>query len=98
MGLPIDLDEIEKALLTLLRELRTQKGNIVEIEPVDYYWSIDENELYDPYHDPAQLALGQLTDDLLEIKKIANCETEPVSYDLVRLSSVLAAIGHKTTW
>jgi hypothetical protein len=98
MGLRVDINELEKVLLSLLRELRSQKGDVIEIEPVDYYWSIDRDELYNPYDDPTHLTLGQLTDDLREIKKLANCEVNPVSQDLIKISSVLAAIGHKTVW
>jgi len=98
MGLRIDINEVEKALLNLLNELRNQKGDVIEIEPVDYYWSIDRDELYNPYNSPGHLTLGQLTDDLEEIKKIANGEAEPVAPDLVKVSSILAALGHKTVW
>ena len=98
MALQVNINEVERALLNLLQELRNQKGDTIEIEPVDYYWAIDRDELYDPYRNPAHLTLGQLTDDLLEIKKIANCESEPVSRDLVKISSILTAIGHKTIW
>lgn len=98
MGLQVNINEVEKALLQLLQELRNQKGDLIEIEPIDYYWSINGDELYDPHHDPTHLTLGQLTDDLEEIKKIANCESEPVSLDLIKVSSILAAIGHKTVW
>lgn len=98
MGLRVDINELEKAFLNLLQELRIQKGDVIEIDPVDYYWSIDREELYNPYSDPTHLTLGQLTDDLQEIKKVANCEVDPVSQDLVKISSLLAAIGHKTVW
>jgi hypothetical protein len=96
--LQINVTEIEEALKLLLKELREQKGDVVEIEPVDYYWSIDRDELYDPYSTPAKLTLGQLTDDLEEVRKIACRETEPVSQDFVKISAVLAMIGHKTAW
>ncbi|HMQ46387.1 MAG TPA: hypothetical protein PKA00_01685 [Saprospiraceae bacterium] len=98
MGLQVNIDEVEKALLNLLKALRNQKGDVIEIEPVDYYWSIDRDDLYDPYNDPTQLTLGQLTDDLQTLKKLANCEFEPVSQDLVKAGAVLAAIGNKTVW
>jgi hypothetical protein len=98
MALQINVTEIEEALKLLLKELREQKGDVVEIEPVDYYWSIDRDELYDPYSTPAKLTLGQLTDDLEEIRKIAGRETEPVSQDFVKISAVLAMIGYKTVW
>ncbi|GJM31827.1 MAG: hypothetical protein DHS20C18_08280 [Saprospiraceae bacterium] len=98
MSLQVNITDIEKALLRLLKELREQKGELVEIDPVDFYWSINREELYDPYHNPSHLTLGQLTDDLEEIKRIAERKAEPVSQDFVKISSVLAAIGHKTVW
>ncbi|MCR9053527.1 MAG: hypothetical protein ACE362_02300 [Phaeodactylibacter xiamenensis] len=98
MGLRIDINEVEKALQNLLAELRKQKGDVIEMEPVDYYWSIDRDELYNPYNDPTHLTLGQLTDDLEEIKKLADSGAAPVAQDLVKISSVLAALGHKTVW
>jgi len=98
MGLLVDINTIERAVLNLLQELRNQKGEVVEIDPVDYYWAIDGAELYDPYHTPAHLTLGQLTDDLQELTKLAACESAPVAQDLVKLSAVLAALGHQTVW
>ncbi len=32
------------------------------VAPVDYYWSIDKEERYNPYAVPEHLTLGQLTD------------------------------------
>lgn len=98
MSLKVDVNTIEKAMLSLLQELRHQKGDVIEIEPVDYYWAIDQEELYNPYSNPALLTLGQLTDDLDELQKLASQEAKPVSLDLVKLSAVLTAIGHKTSW
>ncbi len=98
MKLRVDINEIETALIKVLEELRSQKGDVIDMEPADYYWSIDKDELYNPYTDPAHFTLGQLTDDLQEIKKLARGEVDPVSLDLVKVGSVLAAIGHKTVW
>lgn len=98
MGLQVDINEVEKALQHLLQELRRRQGDVIEIDPIDYYWAIDKDELYNPHADPTHLTLGQLTDDLQEIKKLAKHEAEPVSQDLVKISSVLAAIGHRTVW
>ena len=71
MGLQINLKEIEKALSVLLHDLREAKGEIIEVEPIDYYWSIPREKLYDPFQEPTELTLGQLTDDLEEMKKLA---------------------------
>ena len=98
MSLQVNINEVEKVLLNLLQELRKQKGDLIEIGSIDYYWSISGDELYDPYSDPTRLTLGQLTDDLEELRKIANGESEPVSQDLVKLGVVLTALGHKMVW
>lgn len=47
---------------------------------------------------PSRLTLGQLSDNLEEIGRIATQDAPPVSIDFVKLSAVLAAIGHKTVW
>ncbi len=94
----IDINEVEKALSNLLNELRNQKGDVIEIEPVDYYWAIDRDELYNPYNDPTHLTLGQLTDDLEEMKKLGDSGAAPVAQNWVKISPVLAALGHKTVW
>lgn len=82
----------------MLLSMSTLETAVVKIERADYYWSIDRDERYDPYNDPTHLTLGQLTDDLEEIKKLANGEAEPVAQDLVKISALLAALGHKTVW
>jgi len=95
----IDVDQLEQALKTLVDELRKKKGNIITIEqPIDYYWSITGSDLYNPYENPTELTLGQLSDDLEEMNKIASKKSEPVSYDFVKMSSLMAMLGHKTIW
>lgn len=98
MSLQIHVNEIEKAMTILLHDLREAKGEVIEVEPVDYYWAIPREALYDPYQEPTGLGLGQLTDDLEEMKKLANGTSEPVSLDLVKMSAILAMLGHKTVW
>ncbi len=98
MSLQINLNEIEKAMSVLLHDLREAQGEIIEVEPVDYYWSVPRVALYDPYKEPTDLTLGQLTDDLEEMKKLAEGTSEPVSLYLVKMSAILAMLGHKTVW
>ncbi len=60
----IDVDQLEQALKTLVEELRKKKGKIINIEqPIDYYWSVPGDVLYNPYENPKVLTLGQLSDD-----------------------------------
>ena len=92
--LTINLSEIEQALSTLFEALRRREGDTIELGPVDYYWAIGPEELYAPYQEPTHLTLGQLSDDLEEISRVAQGEAPPVGLDLVKLSAILAAIGH----
>ncbi len=95
----IDVDQLEQALQALIDELRKKEGKVINIEqPIDYYWSIPGEVLYNPYENPNELTLGQLSDDLKEMTKIASKTSEPVSYDFVKMSSLMAMIGHKTVW
>ena len=94
----IQVSELEKSLSLLLEALRKQQGEVIELPQLDLYWAIAPEELYNPYETPAHLTLGQLTDDLEEMGRIANGETPPVALDFAKLSAILAAIGHKTVW
>lgn len=73
-----------------------ESGDEVVSLPQDYYWSIPKETLYDPYSQPSEFTLGQLSDDLSELKRIESGEGEPVSYALVWLAAILRAIGEKT--
>jgi hypothetical protein len=64
--------------------------------PHDYYWSIPKEALYNPYSQPSELTLGQLSDDLEELKRIDNGKAEPLSFALVWLAAVIRAIGEET--
>ncbi len=96
--LNINLSEIEQALSTLLEALRRREGETIELGPVDYYWAIPSEERYAAYQEPSRFTLGQLSDDIEEIRRLARGEAPPTSLDLVKLSAVLAALGHRAGW
>lgn len=96
--LQIQVSEIEKALARLLETLREREGDVVELPETDYYWAIPPEEMYDPFNKPKALTLGQLSDDLQELGRIADGQAPPVAGDFLRLSAVLAVIGGKMGW
>lgn len=96
--LQIQVSEIEKAVARLLEALREREGEVVELPESDYYWAIPPEEMFDPYHKPEGCTLGQLSDDLEELGRIAGGQAPAVSVDFVKLSAVLAVIGCKTVW
>ena len=85
------IDEIEKITLILLSKLRESKGNFIEINN-DFYWDISVNELYNPYEEPKNITLGQLSDDLNEIQRLTKSD-DATPYDLKRLASIINALG-----
>jgi hypothetical protein len=38
--------------------------------PNDYYWSVPASARYDPYSEPKELTLGQISMDLEELERI----------------------------
>ena len=79
----------------LFAHLLTSGHEVLSL-PYDHYWSIPKEKLYDPYSQPSELTLGQLSDDLAELKRIYNDQAEPLSYALVWLAAVIRAIGEDT--
>lgn len=91
----VNIDELEKIILSLLLKLKKSKGHKVEINK-DYYWEIDEEQLYNPLKEPTVRALGQLSDDLNELQRLLKSDEtlgEAIAYDLKRVSEILKAIS-----
>jgi len=88
----ITTENLRQATLLLLEHLEStgQKEFIIE---EDFYWNIPKDARYDPYKEPQELTLGQLSDDWAEIKSIVDGSREPVGYSLVWLSTLLRRIG-----
>ena len=59
----------------------------------DYYWNIPKKLRYNPYEEPKELVLGQLTDDWDNLCKILEGASDPIAYACVWLSTVLRAVG-----
>jgi len=88
----INIDDLQKSILLLLRKTKDSQGNNVVID-VDYYWDIDAANLYNPYEAPKDIGLGQLSFDIEQINKISASGTV-VPYDLKRAGGILAALGN----
>ena len=90
----IDITILENAAKDIFESIKEKGIERIEIEE-DFYWNIDSNERYDPYNDPKELDLGQLSNDWLEISKISSKEKEPIPYALVWLAALYKIIGEK---
>ncbi|MDH5607309.1 MAG: hypothetical protein OEY93_10520 [Anaerolineae bacterium] len=91
----IDLKELQKATNRIFDHLYKQNIYTVELEK-DYYWHIEDNELY-VFHNgpPKDLTAGQLFDDLEIVEKIAKGTDEPIGHALVWVASLFRYIGEK---
>jgi len=87
----IKISEIDSALTLLLKKLKENIGDEITISN-DYYWEISPDEIYDPYKEPENFTLGQLSDDMQEIRRLQNSK-DVIAYDLNRVSRILKAIS-----
>src|SRR5205085_3362148 len=83
-----DLKRVSDQLFSHLEEIGHNSVEITE----DYYWNIPKEHRYDPMQEPKEFDLGQLTEDWSELQQILNRTSEPISYALVWLSSLLRNI------
>jgi hypothetical protein len=89
----IKVSQLRTATERLLAHLES-KGDTVNVE-ADFYWNIPAPARYNPYEEPKELTLGQLSDDWGELSRIAEGEAEPINYALVWLGAVMTAIGEQ---
>ena len=87
----VNIEEIEKVTLLLLSKLKESRGNEIELNN-DFYWDISPEELYSPYEEPKNITLGQLSDDLDEIRRLKTSD-DVIVHDFKRLSSILLALS-----
>lgn len=88
----VNIEELSKIIAILLLNLRNSKGNEVELKN-DYYWDISSEQIYNPYDDPNDISLGQLSDDLNEVYRLLSSSNEAIPYDLKRIAEILKAIS-----
>ncbi len=88
----ITTDELRRATTALLDYLDETGQREFEINE-DYYWVIAEEERYAPYAQPKTLLMGQLSDDINEVKRMAAGTGVPVGRALVWLAAVLRRLG-----
>ncbi|QMU63847.1 MAG: hypothetical protein GKR88_05780 [Flavobacteriaceae bacterium] len=88
----VNIEEIQKTITLLLTNLKDKKGNKIELKN-DFYWDISSDELYNPYDEPKDISLGQLSDDLSEIHRLSKAEGDGIPYDLKRISEILRALS-----
>ena len=88
----VTTEEMRRAANILIDHLENLGEREIVIDD-DFYWNIPETEMYNPYERPVNLDMGQLSDDLEEIRKLIAKKSLCVSYGLVWLSSIFRRVG-----
>jgi hypothetical protein len=95
INLRVELELLERLCRRIITTMSQAGITYVDLDR-DYYWNIPTEEVYDPYNDPNQLDIGQLSDDWAELLAILNEEREPLPYALVWLATIMRAVGEST--
>ena len=90
----INIDDISKIITLLLLNLKNSKGKEIELK-TDFYWDISSIQQYNPYNEPTDISLGQLSDDLNEISRLLKSNGEVIPYDLKRAAEILKALSYE---
>jgi len=88
----ISTSELRNAVNLLLAHLEEHGVNVVEIAD-DFYWDVSQDMRYDKYEQPKQLNIGQLSDDINEVKRLVSGDAPAIGFGLVWVSAVLRRVG-----
>ncbi|MBE9064063.1 hypothetical protein [cf. Phormidesmis sp. LEGE 11477] len=90
----VELKEIENALQSIFSHLYSSGMNSVEIGK-DFYWHIPKADRYEPYEQPSNFTMGQLSSDLENLNKISSGDEQPLAYSLIWVASILRYLGEE---
>ncbi len=87
----IKLEDLEQMISAIFLKYKEFYGNEIEMEN-DFYWKLEENEIYTPSTQPIDFSLGQLTDDWETLQNSFKSDYL-IPYDLQRISNILTALS-----
>ncbi|MEM6369581.1 MAG: hypothetical protein AAGD10_14900 [Myxococcota bacterium] len=88
----VRVDDLRKAAALLFDHLERSVDAEIKIDS-DFYWEVPKDARYDSYSEPKEFTVGQLSEDVGQVLRIAQGESEPIGYGLVWLAQVLRRIG-----
>ncbi len=92
LKMEIKVSDLEQLTKKMFEYIKDQEIQSITIEK-DFYWNVSYEEKYDSYQEPAELDVGQLTDDWQELLNILNGKSELCNLAFVWLAQILHAIG-----
>lgn len=90
----LTIDELNKIFNLIILHLKSLNISNIELKH-DFYWEIDIDEQFDITKQPSIDAIGQISDDLDEIKKYLNEERQLDIFALERLVAILTLINYE---
>jgi hypothetical protein len=88
----VSIDRLRAISDALLAHLERKGINSVTISD-DFYWDVPAEIRYDQYQEPTRHTIGQLSDDLNELNRIADGAVPIIGYGFVWLAAVLRRVG-----
>ena len=87
--------ELRQAADEVLRHLEEIEGETIHFEK-DLFWAIPHEQKWNPYTQPNEFTVGQLSECVDNIKRALRRPDQHVSYELVWLAEILGAAGSQT--
>ena len=91
----VAVELLQRVAEILLRHVEEVSGPEIAFDK-DLYWSIPAEQRFNPYSEPSEFTIGQLSECIEELTRFAGNPEEAVSYGLVWLGEVIKAIGEGT--
>lgn len=88
----VAIAELKRSCSHLLEHIEALGVSEVELDD-DYYWFVEKTEVYNAQQTPTALSVGQLSEDLADIRSALNGSAPPVALLLVRLAGILRKVG-----
>jgi hypothetical protein len=94
-GPVVSVEFLQRVAAILLEHLGEVEGAEIAFDK-DHYWNIPPEQRFNPYSQPSEFTMGQLSECIDQLARIAEDPEAAVSYGLVWLGDVVKAIGERT--
>ena len=91
----VSLDEIRGWSEALINQTFERKGREIDFT-VDYYWTVFQDEIFIPENEPSELGMGQIYDDVKDLRRIIAEDVEPLPHALYCLGMIYIALSKMT--
>ncbi|RJQ91854.1 hypothetical protein [Amycolatopsis panacis] len=94
--LRIPVQQLRTAFELLIQRIADDEGETISLQR-DYFWSIAPDVLYNPYAEPGEPGLGQLSESWQHLEDLLKDESLAMPHHLAWLADLLRALGHPQT-